>query len=137
MADVTVTAASVALTSGQTDTGTAGATITAGQILYKDTANSNVLKHASCAATASSVVCGMALNGGASGQPIQFAKAGAVIVPGATLGVGTIYILSDGTGTYCPVADLATSDKVVIVGYATTASSLTLLLKDTVTTKAA
>lgn len=136
MADIVVTSASVALTNGQTDTGTAGATITAGELLYKDTANSNVLKAASCAATATAVVCGMALNGGASGQPITFAKAGAVIVPGATLGVGTIYVLSDGTGTYAPVADLTTGDKVVIVGYATTASSMTLLLKDTVTTKA-
>lgn len=136
MADISVTAASVTLTSGQTDTGTAGATITAGQLLYKDTANSNVLKHASCAATATAVVCGMALNGGASGQPIQFAKAGAILVPGATLGVGEIYVLSDGSGTYAPRADLTTGDKVVIVGYATTASSITLLLKDTVTTKA-
>ena len=44
MADITVTAASVVLTSGQTDTGTAGATITAGQLLYKDSANNNVLR---------------------------------------------------------------------------------------------
>jgi hypothetical protein len=136
MADISVTAASVANTGGQTDTGTAGASITAGQILYKDASANNTLKPASCASTAAAAVCGMALNGGASGQPITFAKAGATVTAGATLGVGTIYVLSDGSGTYAPVADLATGDKVVIVGYATSSTVLTLLLKDTVTTKA-
>lgn len=127
MSDLTITAASVTKTSGITVNAIAGATITAGMPLYIDTANSNVIKPATCESTAlTATVCGVSLHAALTGQPIAYAGVDAVINPGATVAVGETYVLS-ATGLICPIADLASSDYVSIVYRATTASSVTLM----------
>lgn len=132
MADVTITAANVAKTTGTIQNGTAGATITAGQALYEDTADSNKLKLADADNTSTTAtIKGVALNGAASGQPVSYLQAGATMDLGATLTVGTVYVLSGTAGGIAPYADLASNDYVTIVGYATAADSITLLCEST------
>lgn len=127
MADLTITAASVTKTSGITVNGIAGGTLTAGMPIYIDTANDNVIKAATCEGTSlQATVAGVTLHAALTGQPIAYATAGAVMNPGATVAVGSTYVLS-ATGLICPIADLASSDYVSYVYRATTASSVTLM----------
>lgn len=114
MSDISVTAASVvASAAAQTAWGVAGATITAGQTLYKDAANSNVLKLADADASAAAANCvGIALNGAASGQPVQYTWDDPDFTPGATLTLSVAsakpaYVLSATAGGIAPAADLA------------------------------
>jgi len=129
MADLTVTAANVAEGSGaKKTTGTAGATITAGQTVYKDAADSNKIKLADAdLSQAASTVVGIALHAALSGQPITYQTDGQLDV-GATLTVGEIYVLSGTAGGIAPVADLAASDWVVILGVALATDNLDVQL---------
>ena len=119
--DITVTAGSVvAGADASFGTGTAGATITAGQPLYIDTANSNVLKTADAnASLLTSTVAGIALHAASTGQPIKYQTSGLITI-GATVAVGTIYVVSDTAGGIMPAADLSTGEYVAIIGVATT-----------------
>lgn len=134
MADLTVTAANVAKVSGNVRHGTAGATITAGQVVYFD-ASAGTWKlavadgiGAATAATAGSGGLGIALHGAASGQPLTVQYDG-VINPGATVTVGVIYCASPATaGGIAPSADVSSldNDYVTILGVGTTAAQITL-----------
>jgi hypothetical protein len=120
MADLTVTAASVLHTSGDRETGVAGASITAGQAVYIDTANSYVLKLAQCdGTTLEATVAGIALNSAGTAQPVVYAKTGAVINIGATTAKTTTYVLSATAGGVCPQADLVSTNNIVRIGHAT------------------
>ena len=68
---------------------------------------------------------GVALNGGAVNQPIRVLKSGPYTA-GATLGAGIGYYLSDTPGGICPVADLASGEFPVFLGFATTTAILNL-----------
>lgn len=126
MADLTITAANVAKTSGVTADAVAGGTITQGMAIYIDTADLAQISHCETSAV-TAVVDGIALNAASSGQPIQYLKANGVINLGATLAVGTVYVLST-AGLIAPVADLATADYTTTIGTATTTALLTLSL---------
>lgn len=132
MADVAITAASVVKGSGATVTvGTAGTTITAGQTLYADAANSSVLKLADAdASAATAAAVGIALHGSLSGQPIAYCSAGPLTV-GGTLVAGKMYAVSATAGGICPVADLTTGAQPCYLGYA---SSTTVLQVSIVST---
>jgi hypothetical protein len=107
MADLTVTAASVLLTSGSVESGTAGAAITAGQALYKDSTDSYSLKLAQADGTAAEAdAVGIALHAAGDGQPIAYARTGAVINIGATTAKTTTYVVSATAGGVAPQADL-------------------------------
>lgn len=126
MADVSVTAASVVKTSTTTILeGTAGATITAGQPLYKDSADSYKLKLADADVLASSVCVGLSLHGASSGQPLKYATRGDVTFNSAFT-VGQVYVASVNAGGIAPYSDLASGDYVSILGVATTATNLKL-----------
>lgn len=127
MADVTVTANSVQPgTDTQYADGILGATVTAGQTVYLDTA-ANTFKLADAnASAATAVLAGIAMNGGAAGQPVKVAISGS-INPGFTVTVAAIYVLSATAGGIAPVADLATGHYSVIVGMGVTASSLKII----------
>lgn len=125
MADVTITAANVALQSGYSVEGTAGATITAGAVLYLD-ASTKKLKLADCVtSSATATIVGIALNGASDTQPIAYVPTGASLTTGGTLVVGTIYVLSE-SGLFAPSTDLATNDYVSVLGVATTTGILKL-----------
>ena len=128
MADLTITAAEVTYTVGAITkyTGVAGATITAGQACYIDTASSNVVKLAQSDGVAlEATIKGLALHGASATQPITLAIAGNMD-PGGTCVVGETYVLSRVAGAIAPIGDLATGDFVSHVGIGTTASNLKL-----------
>lgn len=116
MADLTITAASVlAGANAHKRTGIAGATITAGQPVYEDSADSSKFKLADNNASASTAKCvGIALHGAASGQPLTIVEEDDDFTAGATLAVG-IYALSATAGGICPVADLASGNYPVVL----------------------
>jgi len=130
MADVTVTAASVAASnnsSTKTATGTAGVTITAGQALYKDSTASNKLKLADASADASAACVGISLNGGALDQPITYVTYDEAFNPGGTIVAGKVYCVSATAGAIAPVADILSTEFVTVLGVAESASALRLV----------
>lgn len=129
MVDLTVTAANVVKgTDAVVQRGVAGATITAGQPLYKDATASDTLKVADTdVSAAASRVVGIALHAASTGQPIEYQTDGEITI-GATMTVGEIYVLSGTAGGIAPRADLATLDYTSIIGIAKTAAILSLKL---------
>ncbi len=124
MVDLTVTAASVVNITAQGENGTAGATITAGQVVYLDTSDAKYKLADSDSGTAAvRQPRGIALNNASDGQPLTIAKSGPVTI-GATLTAGVAYYLSDTPGGIAPVADLASGDYPCIIGMATSTSVL-------------
>lgn len=126
MADISPVAASVLYVSGGTYDGTAGATITAGQVVYQDAADSNKLKLAQSDGTAEeAAVRGIALHASLAGQPLRIQTSG-VIAIGATVVLGGVYALSDTAGMICPIADVGPSEYTSLIGIATTVAQFTL-----------
>jgi outer membrane protein assembly factor BamB len=125
MAAITITAADVIAADGAVSKQeyVAGATIVAGEWVYVDTANSNVLKLAQADGTAlEATVKGMALNGGVTGQPIVVATSGTIAV-GSVLTTAVVYVLSATAGKMDPVADHASSSFMSICGVGLSATS--------------
>ncbi|WP_411906281.1 hypothetical protein [Rhizobium mayense] len=129
MADLSITPANVVAGSNATrDIGTAGATITAGQAVFLDSAtNKWVLSDNN--GTGTRQVKGIALNGASLNQPISVLKDGDVTI-GATLVPGAAYYLSATPGAICPVADLATGMDSILIGLAKSASVLSVEIQD-------
>lgn len=126
MADLTITAGNCLTIDGTYDTGIAGASITAGQPLYKDTANSSVLKLADAdSSSLTATVAGIALHAAGTGQPIRYQVTGTITI-GATLTAGKIYVASATAGGIAPSADLTTNWRTSILGVATSTTVLTL-----------
>lgn len=124
-ADLSITAASVVKGSnGVVERGTAGATVTAGQVVYYDSAAGTwKLADDNSATVAARSPRGIALHAASTGQPLTIHKGGDITI-GATLTAGVAYYLSDTPGGICPVADLATGEYPTIVGIARSASVL-------------
>lgn len=120
MADLTITAASVAQGSGATKVhGIAGTTITAGQTVYLDSSDSRYKLYDADSATAAARVCaGIALHAASSGQPLAVHTEGPLTI-GATVTQGVAYYGSDTAGGICPVADLESGDYPCFLGFAT------------------
>jgi hypothetical protein len=132
MVDISITATAVTLISGPTARLNAGATIAAGQLVYKEAVTDLAkLSDNDNATSAIRAVYGIALNGGATGQPILIALNGAVVDLGAAvLTAGTDYYLSGTPGGLAPRADVTTGDDTVRVGMATTTSRIQLDISD-------
>lgn len=127
MADLTLTAANVlAGSNATTNLGTAGATITAGQVVYfDDTTKTYKLADTDSATAAVRSPIGLALNGASSGQPLMV-QTGGDITLGAVLTAGVAYYLSGTAGGICPVADVTSGDYPVILGMAKSTSVLAI-----------
>lgn len=127
MADVSVTAANVAVVSGSTlfSDGFLGATVTAGQTVYLDSVTGTYKLGDANASSATAAVVGIALNGGVSGQPVKVATAG-TLTAGFTVTPGAVYVQSATAGGIAPVADLASGHYPVIVGIGTSATVIKL-----------
>ena len=130
MADYSVTAADVlASASAKRVTGTAGATITAGQAVYRDPSDGEWKLADADTASAAGIGTqgnnGIALNGAADGQPIEVCLSDPDFTPGFTMVVGTTVVISGTAGGLAPDSDLAASDyhvmmivpKTTTVGY--------------------
>jgi len=135
MADVSITAANVIKQSTATTVAaTAGASITAGQTLYIDTADNDLMKLADSdsGTVAVRALAGVALHAAATGQPIRYATAGPVTI-GGTLAPGRVYVLSDTPGGIMPEEDLEAGDYCSILGYASSSSTLVIDITNTLT----
>lgn len=133
MADLTITAGSVLFTSGSYQpTRNAGASVTAGQVVYLDSTTSTY-KLAQCDGTAAEAdAVGIAAHAAGTGQPLVVIAPGSVINIGATTAKTTTYFVSATAGGICPQADLVSTNKIVRVGYATaTDGSFVVDLKNT------
>lgn len=135
MADLSITANSVVQGAGATviKTGVWGETVTAGQGVYQKSSDSKWYK-AQCDGTAEEsgygVSVGVALAGGALNQP-AFVQTGGTITIGATVAVGTVYVVSETAGGICPWADLNSDDRLTVLAYASAAGVLTLAVSAT------
>ena len=128
MADLAVTAANVVKGSNaKTEIGIFGATVTAGQSVYADPADSNKYKLADADSTTAAVrtTRGIALNGGANNQPAVIQTDGLITI-GAAVAVGTVYAQSDVPGAIRPVADNGSGDYVTVLGIGVSASQIDL-----------
>ena len=125
MADISITATAVlAAADAITDNGSAGATVTAGQVVYKDSSDGLwKLADNNSATAAVRTPSGIALNGAATGQPLRVLRSGNLTL-NAVLTSGVAYYLSDTPGGICPVADLSTGEYPSIIGIATSTTVL-------------
>lgn len=131
MTDLVITAANVVAGSGAKKiAGTAGVTVTAGQVVYLDSATSTYkLADNNSATAAVRSPDGIALHGSLANQPLTILASGP-IAAGATLTAGVAYYLSDTPGGICAVADLATGEYPVILGIATSTSVLNVKIQE-------
>jgi hypothetical protein len=126
MADISITAANVVPGSDAVrESGTAGATITAGQLVYLDTSDMKYKLADSNGAAALRVPNGIALNGASNGQPLSVQKGGDITI-GGTMTAGIPYFLSDTPGGLCPLPDIGTGEYSCIVGIAKSTSVLSV-----------
>ena len=104
--------------------GTAGVTILAGQLVYKDPATTKYLLADNNALDPNAHdAVGVALHGASLNQPISVQTAGDITI-GATLTPGADYFLSAAPGAICPRADVVTGSSVCLVGLAKSATVL-------------
>jgi len=130
MTDISITAANVLPGSdARTEGGTAGATVTAGQMVYLDTATNTYKLADSNSATADArAPNGVALHGASAGQPLTIQKSGDITI-GGTLTPGVAYYLSDTPGGLCPVADLSSGEYPCIIGIAKSTTVLDISIQ--------
>lgn len=96
--------------------GTAGAAIAAGDVIYRD-ATDNVMKLSDAnAAAPANTVSGIALNSAATGQPVAYATLDPDFTPGAAVTAGEVYVLSATPGKIAPVTDLASGYTAIVIG---------------------
>lgn len=156
MAEINIAAGSVAAivssASNQivptvTARGIAGATITAGQVLYADPSTNNQLKPAlagTAAALQASNVVGIALSSAALSQPVTYAIGGDVQLQSASapqITSGSVYVLAAGTAgnmvstndTAAPAAGSGNFASVIGMGNGTVGGTITNILRLIVT----
>ena len=128
MADLTLTASSVVPgDSAIIQSGVAGAAIAAGEVVYKDTSDSNKLKLADAngATAIIRLVAGIAICSAAAGQRVSYVTEDDDLTLGSGLfAIGDVLILSATAGKIAPVADLATGMYNTVLGIATTTGKI-------------
>jgi hypothetical protein len=131
MTDLAITASAVVrgATANNFQDGDAGATIAAGQMVYRSsTTNKWLLADSNSATAEARTPRGMALNSASDGQPLRVQLDGPVTM-NAVLTAGITYYQSDTPGGICPVADVGTGEYSCIVGIAASTTSLLLGIK--------
>lgn len=132
MAAVSITPASVTQGAGALVTYNKlfGETITAGQAVYLKESDDRWWL-AQCDGTAAEVAArGVALNGGAAGQPAAVQTGGTLNI-GGTVAAGIQYAVGRTAGSIVPASDLASTDKVTFLGYGTSTSAITVSIQQT------
>lgn len=132
MTDLVITATAVVPGSNAvTRRGSAGEAIAAGKAVYKSSTTNLVMLADSNSATAEARTAdGIALNGGASGQPIEYQTSGDMTM-NAVLTANTAYFLSDSPGGICPIADVGAGEYLNLLGIAKSTTVLMILLATT------
>lgn len=115
--DLSITASAVIpSSSAQVAHYTAGATITAGQLVYYDSSTSTAKLADANASAAASTVRGIAVNGASSGQSINVVIYDPELTIGGTLTVGDVLFCSATAGGIAPAADVASGWYVTVIG---------------------
>lgn len=123
MADLVPVAANVQQADGAgIARGIFGATITAGQSVYLDSGNELQLAEKDGTALVAAAV-GIAVNGGAAGQPASYIVSGDLDL-GVTLVIGETYVVGAAPGGIAPLADVVSGDFPTILGIADAANNL-------------
>lgn len=135
MASLSITAANVLPGSNASIIrGIAGATVTAGQVVYLDAATTGewLLADADAAGAAArgSGRIGVALHGASDGQPLSVQVDGDITI-GATMTAGLAYFLSPTPGEIGVYGDVLSGDYVTLVGISTSTTVLSLNFKYT------
>lgn len=132
MADISITAAAVlAGASALVEHGCkAGATLVAGVVVYKDTADGKLKLADNDGAAALKTAYGITLNGAGDGQPISVIKRGPLTI-NAVLTAGAVYYVSGTAGGIAPVADVTSGHDVIILGVALSTTVLDVNINDT------
>lgn len=132
MTDLSITAANVvAGSNAEVDSGIAGEAITAGQAVYVSSSTNRVMKGDSNSATAEARKAkGIALNGAAAGQPVDYIKSGDLTV-GAVLTANVPYFMSDTPGGVCPIADVGAGEYLCQLGIAKSTTVLAVNIQAT------
>lgn len=127
MVDISVTSANVDPGANAViKHGYAGEAITAGQAIYKSATDGLIYLGDADSATDAVQDCdGIAVNSAAANQPVAYQESGQIDI-GGTVTVGEIYVLSGTAGGVAPEGDLATGDKVVIIGVGVTSTDILL-----------
>lgn len=130
MSDISITAASVLPGADATISHRiAGATITAGQVVYLDKTDGRMkLADNNSGTAALRSPKGIALNGASNGQPLAVLEEGDITI-GAAITAGVALYLSDTPGGICAVADLASGEYPTILGIAKSASVLAVKIQ--------
>lgn len=125
MTDIVIAPANVIAQPGASiNRGTAGATIVAGQMVYRDDVNGTYkLADADSVTQDVQETVGMALNGAADNQPLAVLEYGDVAL-GAVLTAGARYYLSSTPGGVAPETDLSTGEEINLIGLARSTSIL-------------
>jgi hypothetical protein len=108
-----------------------GATISAGQSVYLDAADSKYKLADSNASAATAAVKGVAVTPGVDGGYGYVATAGSIILVGTTMAVGETYHVGSTAGAIVPDADLTTGDYVSRIGTGASTTQLDLSIKAT------
>lgn len=131
MAAITVTATSVLPYAGASaEWGTFGETVTAGMAVYQSSTDDKYYKldaNDSTKIPAAGKFWGIALTGGAAGQPAKV-QTGGDINPGGTVVVGTVYVAGATAGDIAPVSDLTTGWYTNVIGVGVTSSKIRMSL---------
>lgn len=132
MADITVTATSVLPGSGAAvdRTGYFGEAVTAGQSVYKKSSDTKWYKAqadgtAEESGASPALGLGVALNGGAAGQPAAVQTSGPITI-GGTVVPATVYVVSTTYGGIAPDADLVSTNRLTVLGYGISATQIQL-----------
>lgn len=109
-ADIAITAANLTPSSSAvTRDGIAGVAITAGQLVYKDTADNKIkLADANGASALIRTPIGMASNTAGIGQNVRYIISDPDLTLGGTVSNGSAYVLSATAGGIAPIADQTT-----------------------------
>lgn len=127
MADLVITAANVKKGSNATlnHDYVAGESVTAGQPVYKKASDQKLYK-TQCDGTAEEAsFFGIALHAASLDQPVVAQTSGEITI-GATTVAGTVYVVSATAGGIAPNADLVSTNKVTLIGYAKTTAILVI-----------
>lgn len=130
MANLAITAAEVLPTAlTQRRAGTAGAAISAGDVVYLDPVTQTYKLFDGNDTGANTYDPCIALNSAAAGQPLGVAVGGDLTIGATAAAVtGTVYAAGIIAGKMMPVADLASGNRVTIIGVGKASNKLALIL---------
>jgi hypothetical protein len=107
--------------------GTAGATLTAGMVVFQDV-DSTWKPCTANGASPTYKAAGIVVDGGSAGQPVKICTSDPAFTPGGTLVKGTVYVAGSTAGAINPTTDLTTGWFASVLGVAISATVMNLFV---------